>query len=73
MTRRSYLLSKQRIDLVQRRRSRSATLFSEQPVPIDIRRLSGAGEGAGQAAAAAAFSWLSPVIGWMDDEMSWLL
>jgi hypothetical protein len=71
MTRRSFLQPSQRIDLVQRRRTREAALYSEQPVPIDIRRLPGAGEGAGYIGITD-FSWLSPEISWMDPEVSWL-
>lgn len=70
MSRRSYLNASQRIDLVQRRRTREAVQYSEQPVPLDIRRLPGAGSGNGPAV--TDFSWLSPEIGWMDPDWSWL-
>ena len=72
MTRRSYLLSSQRIDLVQRRRARSAVLVSEQPTPVDIRRLSGTGPDPGQGAVLAPRTWLAPGVGWLDSEVSWL-
>lgn len=74
MTRRSRISTTQRINLVQRRRTRDGTLYSEQPVPLDIRRFSGAGEGAGIPVAPGItdFSWLSPEIGWMDPDVGWL-
>lgn len=70
MTRRSSLSSSQRIDLVQRRRTRGDNMYSEQPVPLDIRRLPGTGDGGG--AGITDFSWLSPEIGWMDATLSWI-
>ena len=71
MSRRSYLLSNQRIDLVQRRRSREATLYSEQPIPLNIKRLPGAGEGDGGAVVVTDLSWMSPDISWTDSGWSW--
>lgn len=69
MSRRSALTVSQRIDLVQRRRTREGVQYSEQPVPLNIKRLPGAGDGG---SGITDFSWLSPEIGWMDPEVSWL-
>lgn len=71
MTRRPALSPSDQIDLIQRRRTRESARYSEQPVPIDIRRLPGTGEG-GTYLPRPDRSWLSPVIGWMDPGSSWL-
>ena len=69
MTRRTALTQAQRIDMVQRRRSRGDLMYSEQPVPIDVRRLPGAGEGGSDGI--TDFSWLSSEISWLDPNVSW--
>jgi hypothetical protein len=71
MTRRTSLSPTQQVDLVQRRRTREAGMYSEQPVPLDVLRLPGTGEGSGFVGIAN-YSWLSPDIGWMDPEAGWL-
>ena len=72
MTRRPALTPSDQIDLVQRRRTREVARYSEQPVPADIRRLPGAGEGAAYVPGIAAVSWLSPDASWTDPRASWL-
>lgn len=72
MTRRSKMIPSQRIDLVQRRRARDSDRFSEQPVPVDIRRLSGAGEGYTEIDDSFDATWLSPDLTWLDPRATWV-
>jgi hypothetical protein len=80
MSRRSRITGSQRVDLAQRRRTRSTGLFSEQPVPLQAARLPGGGEGGSwdpgwpepPAPPSGCSSWLSPRIGWLDPKASWL-
>lgn len=72
MSRRSYLSSIPKVDLAQRRRTREAVQYSEQPIPVNIHRLPGAGEGTGGAVVTLDTSWLSPDYSWTDAGWSWL-
>jgi hypothetical protein len=75
MTRRSRITDSQRIDLAQRRRTRGNDMYSEQPIALDVRRLSGGGEGGGAGpieTVAVNSSWLSPDASWTDPRLSWL-
>jgi hypothetical protein len=73
MSRRSRITTSERIDLAQRRRTRTTGIWSEQPVPIQTAGLPGAGEGGSwDPAWPTDFSWLSPDISWVDPDWSWL-
>jgi len=76
MTRRSPLNPSQRIDLVQRRRTREGTMYSESPIPMNIKGLPGTGDGGGGTVILTPgitdMSWLSSEISWLDSEASWL-
>jgi hypothetical protein len=77
MSRRSRISPAQRIDLAQRRRTRTTGLWSEQPTPIQVGALPGGAEGGSWDPGwpepnIGCSSWLSPRIGWMDPKASWL-
>lgn len=73
MTRRSRMTTSQRIDLGQRRRTRGAEMYGEQPTPLDVRKYPGGGEGGSwDPGWPTDVSWLSPEIGWLDPNWSWL-
>jgi hypothetical protein len=75
MSRRSQITSSQRIDLIQRRRTRDLPMYSESPIALNVHRLPGGGSGGGtegEAPVIIDMSWLSPDIGWMDPMRSWL-
>jgi hypothetical protein len=80
MSRRSRITTSERIDLAQRRRTRTAGIWSEQPVPIRLGGLPGTAEGGTWdpgwpeplPPTGGCSSWLSPRIGWMDPKASWL-
>jgi hypothetical protein len=76
VSRRSRITTSERIDLAHRRRTRTTGIFSEQPVPVNILGLPGAGGGGWDPAwpepNVGCSSWLSPRIGWMDPKASWL-
>lgn len=73
VSRRTPLTTGQRVDLNQRRRTRDARAYSEQPTPLNTRRLPNAGEGGSwDPAWPTDVSWLSADVSWMDPDWSWL-
>jgi hypothetical protein len=72
MTRRSKMIPSQRIDLVQRRRTRDGDRYSEQPVPVTTQKFSGGGEGYTENGAVFDATWLSPDLTWIDERATWV-